>query len=442
MFLLHETTRKLICRWAFVALCVVPTCSTVASALYSHRPWRCADLQRQLSQRYHLQASVGATCSVRPGVSRLSDLRLSDLRTAERLASLGELQVQRTGAKLLLTADQIELEAGQLGTMTRALETLLAEQAVPEIEFRADRLTINPAPQTGGNQRGPLRLAKLSVRSASPPEGNRRFWIQFEKTGEGEPSEIHLVIDELAQTNPPQLRLSIDTQQAALPVWLLTEIVPGAGRCGDAQWTGTAQIEQHRAYSQGELLGTLEAVPMSQLVGASETQSIKGQATLKLQKLTWRNGRVEQARGVLKVTDGSVSHSLLTAATERMFCVPGVAFPKATTSGTLQSVAFDELACSFRLSEAGITIWGTSHSGETRGCLISRDNRPLLLQPRYVELPVAQLVQLLSQPATSWLPATLEAQRMAGALPLPSAVPNKKQEVASQTTTDKEGVRR
>ncbi|MCH8839457.1 MAG: hypothetical protein IH831_02025, partial [Planctomycetes bacterium] len=58
--------------------------------------------------------------------------------------------------------------------------------------------------------------------------------------------------------------------------------------------------------------------------------------------------------------------------------------------------------------------------------------RPLLMEPTYTNLPVAQLVQVLSQPASSWLPASQEAHAMAGKLPLPSVGSQAPKEVASR----------
>ena len=86
------------------------------------------------------------------------------------------------------------------------------------------------------------------------------------------------------------------------------------------------------------------------------------------------------------------------------------------------------------MTSAGLTLTGRCRSirDGAPGCLLASKGEPLLLEPRYANLPVAQLVQVLSQPAASWLPASREAHEMAGRLPLPRVGPQPSEEMATQ----------
>ena len=130
----------------------------------------------------------------------------------------------------------------------------------------------------------------------------------------------------------------------------------------------------------------------------------------------------------------SAAHAGGVELTKRLFCVPGSRLAKAEENSTAVMQPFDELVVGFQISSSGLTISGacTTQGSDQPGCLLALDRQPLLLEPGYTNLPVAQLVQLLMLPAQSWLPASREANAMADGLPLPSAEFPQQKEVASR----------
>ncbi len=85
MFSLHESTQRRVSRVVFVACAILPTLATLIFVAYVHRPWREADWQRSLSQRLHVRVAVDEVASPQPGVTRLHDVWLADLRSERPL---------------------------------------------------------------------------------------------------------------------------------------------------------------------------------------------------------------------------------------------------------------------------------------------------------------------------------------------------------------------
>ena len=97
MFSLHETTQRRVCRVVFVVFAVAPMLLSLAWIAYSQRPWREADWRRTLSQQLHVRAAVEHIASPRPGVVRLKNVRLADLRSGLPFWSLGAIRAQWRG---------------------------------------------------------------------------------------------------------------------------------------------------------------------------------------------------------------------------------------------------------------------------------------------------------------------------------------------------------
>ena len=448
MFSLHETVQKRVCRAAFVVGCVVPTLWTIGWIVYFHRPWHRADWQRTLTQQLHLRATLDDFAYPRPGVTRLIGLELAELRSGKPLASIDKLRVQRHGGQLALVADQVELEARQFSALAAALDTWLSAADLPSVELRADRLTLvdrSPGSAENAAVSNRVEMTNLRVRGELVGQAPRRFWIQAELSDAGQTGGAStLTIQLVIQRTEDRLLATLDTKQSPLPVWLLAEVVPGWGRCPAARFTGALQIENNALGLRGSLTGRFDNVDLQQWVGPiAAPHRLAGTVDVKLDQLTWQNGRVDVAKGELHGAAGVVSRSLLSTAAKRLFCALGPRLSGAEKTSAEQPQAFDQLACRFRMTSVGITLSGTCSvdAQGARGCLLAVDRQPLLWEPGYVDLPVAQLVQALAQPAASWLPATREAHQMAGALPLPSAAETEAKQVAARPDATRDGPR-
>jgi hypothetical protein len=427
MFSLHESTQRRVCRVAFVVCAVLPTLATLSFVAYVHRPWREADWQRTLSQRLHVRVAVDEVASPQPGVKRLHNVRLADLRSERPLGSLNEIRAQWRGSQLTLTADELRIEAGQLPILAAAIATWIAIDSLPVAELQADRLTVVDA--------GQRSVTFKNVRLHGEANGARtgRLAVQAELS-RIEQGTIPLSLRLLVEQRDGATVAVLDTGGARVPAWLLLDLLPSLSRCVDATFAGSLRLEGDSQNLCGTLRGQFDNVALNQWIGPGTSHRVQGTASVTLDQLQWRAGRVEKVVGNLRAERGAVSLSLLADVVKRLFFLPGAQLGNLELGVGDELQTFDELACSFQLTDAGITIGGECPLGGdgAPGCVLAVGGRPLLVESRYPNLPVAQLVQVLSQPAASWLPASQEAHDMAGKLPLPSSRPKAEPEVAAQ----------
>jgi len=416
MFSLHETTQRRLCRTAFVAGCVLPTLCAVVWAAFLHRPWRENDWQQTLREQLHVQATVGEVSSPYPGVTQLQQIQFANLRTERLLGSIGQLRIERW--KSLLVADRIEISAAQLPEFAIAVATWVSSDELPALQLQAE------AVRFVGPDGKSFELKKVRLRSLVSSDSHKQIELQAEPSGEGQGRTFQLSVEHHAGQAGPTVFVQLDTQGEHLPAWLLADFVPGLKGCSSAQFAGQLEIESLSQSVSGSMRGKLDGIDLEQWVDVSGIHQLQAMAGLELDDLRWRNDRIELVQGYLRARDGIVSRSLIDKFAERLFCVPSASLEKTKRILADEMIAFDELACGFRINDEGISISGlcdTAENVDRSKCLLVKDGQPLLMQPRSPVLPVACLVQTLLLPATSvsWLPATQEANSMGDVLPLP-----------------------
>ncbi len=413
MFALHETTQRRVCRTAFVVGCVLPTLSVILWIAFLHRPWRENDWQRVLRQQMHVRATIGEIHSPYPGVTQLLEVQFADLRTERPLGSIDELRIE--GWKSLLVADRIEIAAAQFPAFASAIATWISAEGAPALQLQAETLRfVGPDGES-------FELKNVRMQSLTG-NAQKRIKLQAEPLDAEQGGTIELVVEHHAGQAESMVFASLDTQKERLPAWIFADWVPGMKRCSEAQFTGLLQIESLAQQLSGTMSGQLEAIDLGQWIDLAGPHRIEAVATMHLEDLQWRGRRIEVAQGKLQAGAGKASRSLLDELTKRLFCVPGESLAPTKESSSGELLSFDELAFDFRINSTGMTISGACKTSDNHatGCLFANNGKPLLLQPGYTDLPVAQLVQALMPPAASWLPATREANAMADGLPLPS----------------------
>jgi len=408
---MHETTQRRVCRTAFVVGCVLPTLCAVAWIAFLHRPWRGNDWQRMLQQRLHVRATVGEIRSPRPGVTQLLDVQFADLRSERSLGSIGELRIESW--KSLLVADRLEISAAQLPAFATAIATWISAEAMPAMQLQAESLHVV------GPDGKSFELKNVRLRSFTSNHTHKQMELQ----AEGQGGSIQLVVEHHAGQAEPMVLASLDTGEERLPAWLFADLVPGFQRCSDAQFTGVLRVESLSQQLVGNMHGRLEEIALEPWFDSAGFDRLEGTANLELETLQWQNRRMSVLQGRLRAGAGKINRSLLAKLTKLLVCGPGNMLARAENGTVDPWLDFDELACNFQISSAGITLFGACDLDESRasGCLLAAGGQPLLLQPACRDVPLGRLVQVLMLPGTSWVPATVEASRMADGLPLPRA---------------------
>ena len=404
MFSLHETTQRRVCRVLFVVLCVIPTLLTLGWIANFYRPWRNSDLQREIGERLHLIASVDELASPKPGVTTLGSLQLADLHTQKPLGRIDTLNCQWQDSRLVLHADLLELEVSQLPHTAHALATWLAGDRPVQVDLHVDQVVFLG---------GPFEIAtwrKMQFTSGWSEDLSKQIKITVA------PAEIDSILSLEVMRSGTAMHLNLDARQAPLPAWLLTDLLPGGlHRCPAANFKGLAKINWPATQAQGSLQGQFSNIDLSEWLGTQGPHRLKGNASLKLQKLLWQSQRIEMAVGDLEATHGGASRTLIDAAVKWLQCLKTSACESKLRVHSTTLVPYDRLTFSFHLDSSGLKIVGQSMPR----FLLTHQGEPLLGEPSSI-LPIAALVQFLHLPVAGWLPDTTAAHEMAGGLPLPS----------------------
>jgi hypothetical protein len=406
MFSMHERTQRKVCRMAFVLVCAVPTVLTLGWVLYFHRPWHEQDWRHYLENTLHVRVAVDAVSAPRPFERSVQSVRLSDLQTAEPLV---EFQGIKVATKNSLTVASATAHWQQVVEISQTLPLWLGSESFMPSHWQIEQLTIvNSSGATCG-------LHNIRCETKFGLNGSRQCTL--EARHRDKPVRL------LVELNPDgKVQSTIDSQQAALPAWLLADGVPGGSRWSSATFTGTIRLQKQRSQLVGELRGHVDSINIQEWIGSDQLQTT---AKLQLDSLSWRNGRIETIHGFLEAADARISHALLVLLKEKFLCT--IALDESQLNNKEQYQQIDRLGCRFQLNSEGLAISGMYAWGDTsKGCVITAAGKPLVSIPGRPTLPLAQLVQLVSPHDPYWFPANREASNLAEKLPLPEAKTEKK----------------
>ncbi len=111
MFALHETTRRRVCRIAFVVLCVAPTLAVAAWIVRWYLPGRVEAEQARLSGQLFVDVRLADWREPRPDTIRTTSLTLANATGSTQLLQVGRLERRRKGDVQWLSLEQAKVDA-------------------------------------------------------------------------------------------------------------------------------------------------------------------------------------------------------------------------------------------------------------------------------------------------------------------------------------------
>lgn len=471
MFAFHETTRKRTCRTAFFALCLAPTCATAAWIADHHLPWRTAAAARRLSDRYHLEVALAGSQEPRPRMTRTAAVTLAAPSAADPLVKLTGVETHRRGAALLLSINELALAVADLPALAERLEWSLARTDAARIELHVNTLALQPAggapPVTLHQLKGIIErdaqqhprlklIAHLDGKaSLSPSVDVPNEPTQPAAQQELRPPAVSLTVETLPASDDksaPQRTITLDAQQAAIPVALLAPLIPGAaGLNPDATFAGVVTWkpvvqkqtdEPTEPALAGALRGQLADVDLARLLPKNSSHILQGRATIDLAAYHWQGDQLQQLAGTLTASDAQANGSFLAAAPSYLGCPPGEPLKPALAAAqrlaeqrragqdpspedaALLSATHElpHLACRFTLDAAGLAIEPhiPAASQLPAGTLAASADAPILFCPQLKQnerLPAVAWLQFIASPPGAWIPFTPETLETARRLP-------------------------
>ena len=123
MFAMHRKTRILLCRIAFIGLCVLPTTvvagwivtrATTGNAVALKAEW-----ERELTSRIGLVASIGEVSYPCPQIARLQSVKLLDPETQHLVAEAAVVEIEKEAAGWMVDAAGLSIVASELAALRR-----------------------------------------------------------------------------------------------------------------------------------------------------------------------------------------------------------------------------------------------------------------------------------------------------------------------------------
>jgi hypothetical protein len=391
MFSLHERTQRRVCRTAFVVFCALPTITVLGWVAYFYRPWSERDWEQSIEHTLHVGVDVDEISAPQPLLRKISKLSFTDLETKSLLLEVDELLIHSAGE---IEAQHITIHANQFAEIATALQIWLSGSDFANIKWQVESATlVGPAQQR-------FQLENVDIKSNATATGTRQIIVECS-------AGPRLVVERMP-SGIAHCRL--ESTQTKLPAWLLADAMPGARRWSNASFSGVVQLQKSRDSIFGNFKGDIDGIDCQEWIGS---KSLLGQAKLQMEEFNWQSNRVETMQGTVESTQGLISVKLLKSLQNVLFCE--LADKAILESG--EAMHFDKLACGFRLNSAGLTCIDQAMNGP--GVLITAEGKPLVMQPSYSDLPLANFVQLFFPLERDVLPGTREATEMGDKLPLP-----------------------
>jgi hypothetical protein len=423
MFALHETTRKRVCRTAFLALCVAPTLAMASWTASHHWPGRHGRLSRELGRTLDVHVKLADWREPRPQTVRTSGMTLSDGATGQVLVNVARLEMQTGRGSQVLRIEEATVEASQLIEVACKVDRWLRLLPPEAQEVRCRRLVIRlPSPGESSPAGQPRQFVMHNVHVRIDRDAAGRIQAQGIGLIDGIQDVAHAVRLALLPStgSGAEIALTLETGPIGVAASALAEVLPGFGRLGnDSVFVGKAQWLFAGAEQQGVVEGRVSQADLAGVLPANSPHRLRGRATVELAELTWHGERVERLAGAVLAEQASISRSLVEAAVTNFRCGRGTEGQPAADDPTL--VVVDRLGIRFDLNGEGLTFWGACppESSLEEACMAVSGLQPLLIAPPLRNWHVGWLVQTLMAPPSGWLPATREAVELGDRLPLP-----------------------
>jgi hypothetical protein len=128
MFLLHERTRKSLCRLGFIALCALPTGAVGLWAAVRNSDVHRTACEAELTNLFRLDASLDKIEYPEPGVARYHNLQLGDPGTEGPIARIEKVEARTTSALLSIVAPRVQVELKGAGALAELLHGRLRDR--------------------------------------------------------------------------------------------------------------------------------------------------------------------------------------------------------------------------------------------------------------------------------------------------------------------------
>jgi hypothetical protein len=421
---MYESTRRTLCRVAFLALCVAPTVAVLAWAAHVRSPGRIDEAERELAAAFELAVSIDDVSYPRPGVTIYEGVRLSDAETRRVVAEIDDVEVTKLAEGVALVAPRADVDAAQLDRLWRVIDRFLRVQRAadrPPLRLSIERLTLH------GEGSDAATLGQVGGQLNAGDDASRaglRFSLADAASGE----PVQVALQRTHGADPSVVRLELRTGSAPLPLSALQSVFPSLRHLGDrATFAGQLWLT-HRSDGEvsGDVTGRLAHVDLDALVGRRFPHKLSGEAEITLQKLAFADGRATRMVGRVEAGPGIVGRSLLTAAADAL----AMRAANRNDDGAADPLAYERLGFTFDVDGQRATLMGAcpatasdARTSAAANCVVRDRFGPLLLEAERQPQATLGIVRVLVHDSQWRVPATRETDALMRYRPIPAAAP-------------------
>lgn len=382
---MHESTQRLLCRAAFLLVCVAPTFCTLAWIAYRHSDMATAAVEHRLSERIGLRCHIDRYYNPRPNLHVFEGLRLDVAGSSA--VTIGLLKAERI--------DQVWHLSGPSSEVTwahrRRLWETLQESAGGTSVWPGEPVRLSLGKLAFSDLKLPP-MGRLQVEVESPKQGLGfpEIHAQAHLTGENTSPAIRLRINRGAESADP-LEVQFQTDDHGLPVAYLARLSPHLEGLGtQARYQGKITWQGTSPAPSVELQGVFRQVDLHPLLTQTYQIHATGLVDLHLEKAKLRGENITQAHGWITGRDGQIAGHFAAQAVESL----GLHTTRPTAELGQDLIAYHQLALEFLLERGELSIAGYCDN-MPQGTLLAGLNRPILGQPQLQRQPATNLVSAL-----------------------------------------------
>lgn len=412
--MMHQRTQRIMGRWLFVLVCLLPTAGVAAWAVSVNRPGYTEAWEAGLSERWGLSVAVERVSHPRPGSTVLENVSVREPETHERIAVIRVVEMVEIKGELAVAFSQPRVEPAHLGALWRVLHREITHGG----RFAGRDVELASSEVTCGEGAGAVTLTAVRGRIESTPAG-RAATLEFRIAGQQMPQPAQARLTRTQHNGEPFTRVEFHTGGNPLPCDLVAAYLPWLEALGPTcRFNGSCSVAHRKAGWEGAVTGGLTEVDLDHLVGAVFPHKLSGLADVQKFHLTFAADRVRTAEGTLSGWSGVISRSLVLAAVDAGLVDEGPTAARLTED----FAAYEHLAFTFGVDETGMKLLGACEA-DTPGAVLTRDGEALLIQATEQPVPAVALVRGLVPDSRVQVPATRETDVLLRVLPIPGIDP-------------------
>ena len=389
---MSESQQRLICRLAFVIVCLLPTMFVVWT-IFS--PGRTARWESRFQDGLGLNAKIESVTTPLPGIIELHQVSLSDFQ-AGHLLDLADIKLADTPQGTRCIVSELTINAEELGLFLQRINSLLEKKTeCKKFRVRFDR--INVVHENADTKRILSQKLEDCVLDCQETATEKKILLDFKlSAATANDCQLAIIVDQTKDKS--QVKWIFKTKGAAVPCWIVSGWIEQMALLGDdCTFSGEATGGYLAGKPFAQVKGTFVNLDLSRLVQQSFPHELTGLATIEVDKCLITEQGIVKANGKFSTQqEGLIGPTLLAAAKQYLSMRTPQDLPIGTVSYGMIEFEFETRSKTEIREDVETRVMEIAIRGDKSGTLILDSyGIPMLSQSGLEYLPIGNLLQTL-----------------------------------------------